>query len=450
MILRSLRWRLLVGAAVAIFVALLLAWMLMMLLFERHLERRLASELEHDAVRIVAGLTVSPTGMISVEEPPSDARYQTPASGLYWQVSYRGLLVRSPSLWDQALPLTPSAPNEDWATRLGGGPFQSRLVYLERRVLPARADAPVLVQIAQDAAALEVAGAEFGRELALFLTLLWLVLSGAAWLQVQLGLKPLSRLRGQLASLQGNPSARLGEDGGLSEVQPLIQAINALADVREEDLERARRRATDLAHRLKTPLAAASAQVRRAHEEGATRSAEGLENAVEAMRIVVEAELARTRIAAARVGPGIEANVKAAVERLVAVLERTEAGEALVIDIEVPDALTVPLASEDLMEVLGAIAENAVRFARRRVIFDGKEDEAGVAITVDDDGRGISEEESEKVLVRGTRLDESSQGQGLGLAIARELVDATEGSLALSRSSLGGLRVEVRWPISTM
>src|SRR3546814_5704623 len=45
-------------------------------------------------------------------------------------------------------------------------------------------------------------------------------------------------------------------------VQPLIDAINALADVREADLDRARRRAADLAHGLKTPLAALAAQSR--------------------------------------------------------------------------------------------------------------------------------------------------------------------------------------------
>ena len=58
MIARSLRWRLLIGAAAAIFVAMLLAWLLMILLFERHLERRLADELQSDGVRLVAGAEI--------------------------------------------------------------------------------------------------------------------------------------------------------------------------------------------------------------------------------------------------------------------------------------------------------------------------------------------------------------------------------------------------------
>lgn len=440
MIVRSLRWRLLLGAAVAIFLALLVAWALMTLLFERHLERRLASELEQDAIRIVAGINIAPDGRLTVDEPPADARFQTPASGLYWQASYRGTAVRSPSLWDQALPAAADATPREWRTRVGPGPFHDRLVYLERAVLPERSGAPVLVQVAEDAAVLDAAGAEFGRELGAFLVLLWLVLSAAAWLQVQLGLRPLSRVRAQLSALEGSPSARLPADG-VNEVQPLVVAINRLADAREQDLERARRRATDLAHGLKTPLAAAAAQLRRM--EGAP--VEGIERALATMRSTVEGELARSRIATVRVDPDASADCRAVIERLVAVLERTESGERLVMDVAIESGLHAPIAAEDLTEMLGGIADNATRYARRQVRFSGQSDEAGIWLAVDDDGPGIEPELIERATQRGLRLDEGG-GHGLGLAIARELAQATGGALALSRGGLGGLRVELRWP----
>lgn len=441
MIVRSLRWRLLIAGGIAIFLALVVAWALMMLLFERHLERRVAAELEQDAIRVVAGIAIAPDGRFSIDEPPADARFQTPLGGLYWQATWRGQARRSPSLWDQALPPPPSAPAaSEWRTRIAPGPFEQRLIYLERMVVPERGGAPVLVQVAQDAAVIDAAGREFGRELALFLALLWLFLAAAAWLQVHLGLRPLRQIPGLLAQLEQSPSARLPDDGA-SEVRPLVGAINRLAEAREQDLERARRRATDLAHGLKTPIAAAAAQLRRAGDDA--DHVAGVEKALAAMKRVVDAELARSRVAAAGRAAG-RADCLATVERLVAVLERTEAGERLVLDVEISPGLIAPLAEEDLTEALGGIAENAVRYARRRVVFGGAREDSSVRLWVEDDGPGIDRAQMARALERGLRLDESG-GQGLGLAIARDLAEATGGSLSLSRAALGGLRVELGW-----
>jgi signal transduction histidine kinase len=54
------------------------------------------------------------------------------------------------------------------------------------------------------------------------------------------------------------------------------------------------------------------------------------------------------------------------------------------------------------------------------------------------------------VLRRGVRLDEKTPGTGLGLDIVKELVDVYGGSLALTRSSLGGLLVELRLPAARL
>jgi signal transduction histidine kinase len=440
LIARSLRWRLLIGAAAAIFVALLIAWLLMIFLFERHLERRLADELQSDGVRLVAGAEIR-NGELQLLDQPTDARFEKPASGHYWQVARGDQLVRSPSLWDQALPLAADAPSSRWRSRIVSGPFQPRLILLERAVSPD--GSKVLVQIAQDAAAIDVARAEFGRELALFLALLWLVLVAAAFVQVSLGLRPLARIREELSGLQQNPSNRL-EAQHVTEVRPLVTAINSLAEAREADLMRARRRATDLAHALKTPLSAVEMQVRRAREEGLP--VDGLTKAIEGMRRVVEAELARTRIAAVPRGSNQSSNVRKEVERLLSVLERTEAGEKLLLDNQVPAGLKAPVAAPDLVELLGAVAENAVRFARRSVLLAGSAGPAGVEITIDDDGPGIAHELGEAVLARGIRLDEVGAGQGIGLAMAREIMEATGGDISLSRSPLGGLRVTMHWP----
>lgn len=91
-----------------------------------------------------------------------------------------------------------------------------------------------------------------------------------------------------------------------------------------------------------------------------------------------------------------------------------------------------------------AVARTAIaaRFARSRVRLSG----GGDVLTIEDDGPGLSDAQAIEALSRGKRLDEAEGGHGLGLAIAHELVLASDGVMELGRSELGGLKVELRWP----
>ncbi len=440
----SLRWRLLLAAAAGILVALAIAWLFMTVLFERHLERNLEAEMTRDALGLVSGLAFDPRGQLLLEGEPSDSRLRKPAGGYYWQVSTAAGVLRSRSLWDSALAVATDAPADAWRLRHATGPFEPSVAILERQVGVDAGHPPVVVQFAQDQAPLADARAEFGRELALFLAGLWLVLLLAAWLQVRVGLQPLDRVRGDLERLARSPDARLPA-ARLREVQPLVEAINALAEARHEDLAQARRRAADLAHGLKTPLAALSAQSRRAREAGAATAADGMDQAIAAVARVVEGELARARVQ--RLG-GMQAgtsDVLAVVERLANVLEHTEKGEALAFAIEIPEGLALPVGDEPLSEILGALMENAVRHASRQVRVSADEGPERVRLVVEDDGAGMAPARIEAVLAGHTPADMSAHGGGLGLQIVRDLVRASAGSLALGTSPLGGLQVVLEW-----
>lgn len=441
----SLRWRLLAGATAAILLALLLAWGFMTLLFQRHLERQQHDEMQRDALALLSALTLAADGAPQLRDAVADPRMQAPAGGYYWQVATTAGRVRSRSLWDEVLSAAPTPDGDGWASRQVRGPFGQSVVVLSRRIREEGVGTAIDVQIAQDVAPVRAARNDFALELALFLAVLWLVLTGAAWVQVSLGLAPLRRLGDALAALRDNARARL-PDTGLREVQPLADAINALADARGTDLERARRRAADLAHGLKTPLAALSAQSRRAREDGAPEAAEGIDRAIAAIATTLETEFARTRLANAdpRVDDGVA--LATCVEQLVDVLEHTERGGQLAFAIDVDDALRVAVPAAHLSELLGAVLENAVRYARRVVRVHATVDVAGLYVVVEDDGPGIAGDRQREALARGRRLDESAGGTGLGLAIAREAAEASGGTIRLGESALGGLAVAFRWP----
>lgn len=447
MIRDSLRLRLLVAAAVAILIALALAGAGMGWSFQRHIEQREVDALIRDGKRIVGGLRLDATSRPIADTLPGDRRYEEAGSGLYWQLTTSKGGAHSDSLWDQSLPLAPNTAREEWSVRHAPGPFGKSLLIVERPVRPDRRAEPVLVQLATDDAPLHAARREFNRETAMSLGLIWLFLLMAAYVQVTLGLRPLAAVRREIEKLRRNPAARL-TDTHPREIAPLTDAINALADAREADLGRARKRAGDLAHSLKTPLAALSAQSQRAREAGAGAAADGLDQAIVAMRATLETELARTRAAAVReAGQSQAADIETLIENIIAVVERTERGERLVFEVHVQDDLQVPVATEDLTELLGALIENAARYARQRVRAQGSMQDGAAVLRIEDDGPGLGREASEAVLVRGGKLDEAGTGHGLGLAIVNDLMQVTGGSITLARAELGGLEARLTWPV---
>jgi signal transduction histidine kinase len=441
----SLQLRLLTGAAVAIFAALVVAWLAMTWLFSRHVEQREAESLVRNALVLAAGLSTDSAGQLALSEEPSDPRFATPAGELYWQVSDTKTVLRSRSLWDQSLVRTTDAPERRWRTRTIASPYGGDLIVVERAVHVDPAPQPILIQVAADSRPLNVARREFAVELAGFLGVLWLVLSAAALMQVKLGLQPLSRIRTELSRMKRNPQARLAGDHP-REITPLTEEINAMAEARQGDLERARRRAADLAHSLKTPLAALAAQTRLARDQGAAGAADGLEAAIAAMGATLEAELARARAAATReIGRQQHGFPARAVARVIDVLERTDDGARVVFAIEIADDLEIPAPDDVLTEILGALLENAARHAKGYVRVAAQQEGDAVTLRIEDDGSGIEDAMVEAAIVRGGRIDEAGPGHGLGLAIARDLVEATDGTIALGKSELGGLAIDLSW-----
>jgi signal transduction histidine kinase len=264
-------------------------------------------------------------------------------------------------------------------------------------------------------------------------------------LQVRSGVSGVNRIRRRLSELHAGRERRL--DGRYpSEVQPLVDDLNALLDQRDRAVERAVAKAGDLAHGLKTPLAVLAHEAERAGAGGQLDVAGSIRQQVDRMRRQVDYHLAHARAAASGPASGARCELRESVDGLMRALHRLHAGRGLTIDVRVDPAITVRGQRADLDEMLGNLLDNACRWARSRVTIEATRGPRGVLIAIDDDGPGLEPAMRDVVLQRGVRADESATGSGLGLAIVRDLAEVYGGSIALDRSTAGGLRAMLRLP----
>ena len=102
--------------------------------------------------------------------------------------------------------------------------------------------------------------------------------------------------------------------------------------------------------------------------------------------------------------------------------------------------------AQDLEEMAGNLIDNAFKWAKTKVVVSCTSDHNELALVIEDDGPGIAEEEIETITRRGRRLDEKTPGHGHGLGIAEDIAILYGGSLKLGRSTMGGLKAELRLP----
>ena len=441
----SLRLRLFFAGSLSILAALALAGFGLTLLFQRHVERRVAAELGVYLDQVVSGIDRGTDGTLAVAQPLPDPRFAQPLSGAYWQVDADGSTLRSRSLWDTALALPADTPG-DAATHEHriAGPGNTELLVVERSItLPARLGGEVArAAVGVDRSEIRSATRAFAADLLPYLGVLAVFLISAAYAQVAIGLRPLAAVRTRLAAIRAGRSERVGQDLP-DEIRPLAAEVDALLDARERQIARATARAADLAHGFKTPLQVLSGDAQRLREKGEDALATAIEDVAGTMRRHVDRELARAR-SAARPGDG-RAPVGEVIARVVAVVRRTPAGEQLAWTCPAADGLFAAIDADDLAEALGNLVENAARHARSGVTIAARRETGRVVIAVDDDGPGIPEERLAEMMARGGRMDTAGDGAGLGLAIVGDIAEARGGRLTLSNRPVG-LRAELTLP----
>ena len=264
-------------------------------------------------------------------------------------------------------------------------------------------------------------------------------------LMVRDGLSSFNDLRRRLANVRRGLSKQV-EGTYPTEVQPLVDDLNALLSHRDQRMREALAKAGDLAHGLKTPLAVLNQESDQAEAAGHSDLAATIRHQVERMRRQVDYHLAHARAAASGATPGVRCTVADSAEGLARTLRRLHVSRGLSIDVAVSPGHAVCGQREDVDEMLGNLLDNACKWAKSRVSISSNNGDGMVIIMVEDDGSGLAPELRTAVLQRGVRADELAPGSGFGLAIVRDLAELHGGSIALDGSPLGGVRATLRLP----
>ncbi|WP_095114261.1 sensor histidine kinase [Pseudomonas sp. Irchel 3H7] len=435
--MRSIQRRLSLGLISVMVVVGVVVAQTSLWLFEVGLQRYLEAGLRNDSESLLVALVRGPQGL-QLDERHLSPAYQRPFSGHYFRIDFADSHWRSRSLWDQDLPLL---DHPGLHSNLQLGPDGQQLLVLRSDYR--RLGQSISISVAQDYTPVRESFQrmrQIGLGLGLAALLLILLLQR---LTVRRALKPLEKAREQIAQLQQGQRSQLDEQVPV-ELEPLVAQINHLLAHTEDSLKRSRNALGNLGHALKTPLAVllslASSEKLDAHPE----LRKVLKEQLEQVQQRLNRELNRARLSGDAL-PGALFDCDTELPGLLATLNMIH-GEHLALSYVAPAGLQLPWDREDLLELLGNLLDNACKWADAEVRLSVIERTDGFALSVEDDGPGIPEEQRAEVFSRGTRLDEQTHGHGLGLGIVRDIVETWGGLLVLGESEWGGLKVVIELP----
>jgi signal transduction histidine kinase len=441
--LGSLQRRLLAAALAFVTVALVAAGVSIGFILHRFVRGQLDGRLDERIASLASDLRRTPDGAAALDRDEDRPRFERPRSGWYWQVRRGNTVLRSGSLAGRDLQIPehrPPPPERDEpAPADGTGPWGEALILRIKSLGGEGAEPPIVIAASAPAAALRGPVLEAFGTLAACLGVIGLLLVAGTFLQVRLGLRPLERLRAELAEVRTGRRARMPL-GQPAEVRPLVEEMNALLDQNEANLAHARGHVANLAHGLKTSLATLTMALGEVDRDGS------LGHLVAEMDRRVRHHLRRARVAALGGSARKRVALDDHVDGMRLTFSRLFAEKGVALEAAVPAGLAVACDAQDVDEMLGNLIDNACQWCRGRVRVSAAASSDGVVIDVEDDGPGLDAAAIAEVARRGHRLDESLPGNGFGLSITTELAELYGGGLRLDRSGLGGLRATLRLP----
>ncbi|GAA5143614.1 HAMP domain-containing sensor histidine kinase [Nocardioides marinquilinus] len=235
---------------------------------------------------------------------------------------------------------------------------------------------------------------------------------------------------------------RFGLGPGGNEIVGLGRTLDRLLERVASAIRSEQRLTSELAHELRTPLAAvqANAELLAMHDDLRPVARECVDEivlSVHRMGATIDGllELARTEAAQALAGACVLRDA----------VEEAAAQTGVVVENEVPGSHRVRMPQALVVRAVAPVLENAGRLAGHVVVSTSATREGFVAVLVDDDGPGIADDDRERVFEPGVS---GGGGSGLGLALSRRVARSLGGDVRVTDGPMS-TRVMIELPAAT-
>lgn len=289
-----------------------------------------------------------------------------------------------------------------------------------------------------------------------------LVAIGLAYFISRLISKPIEQIHDIIASINEDniDSKRLIIPKKNDEFAVVSQQFNELLDKISFYISQQKHFVEDVSHELRTPVAIVEGHLKLLNRWGKD-DPEVLEESLEAslaeikrMKTLVQEMLDLSR------APQVREQYKDATTEVVDTLTQIVANFKVlypdftfVLDIDSKADLLSPIYRNHFEQVIIILLDNAVKYStnRKEIIVSLSTVADQVEIGIQDFGMGLSEEDKKKVFSRFYRVDKARSrergGNGLGLSIAKELIEGYNGSISLTSHLDQGTVFKVKLPI---
>lgn len=261
-------------------------------------------------------------------------------------------------------------------------------------------------------------------------------------------LRPLRRIESEIGEIESGDRTSLSDEFP-TELTGVARNMNLLIDSERARSDRYRVTLDNLAHSLKTPLAAMRALLGDKDREGFGHRAN---EQIDRMDEIVRYQLRKPASPVADKLVLQSVNVEKEVARLIDGLKKVYRDKGLEIDVSIESGLQFRGDTGDFLELAGNLLDNACKWCEKRVRISivpsvgGEVMASGMVLTVGDDGPGIPQDAADALLQRGMRLDEATPGHGIGLAVVKDIAQSYGGHLNIQSSKLGGAEITVSIP----
>ncbi|MDH4581984.1 HAMP domain-containing protein [Pseudomonas sp. BN415] len=444
----SLRLRLMLGAAVMAVLFMLALLPALRGAFVIALDQSIQQRLAADASALIAAARVENGQLEMPDKLPNEEFDNLEASQLGYIYDSEGRLVwQSLSSRDERVEYSPRYDGQGHEfLRVADARAREFFVYDVEVDLLRGQKAAYSVVTMQPVSDYQSMYDGFLKQLYVWLGGALLVLLGLLWFGLTWGFRSLRGLSAELDEVESGNRDSLSDEHP-RELLRLTQSLNRLLDSERRQRERYRNSLDDLAHSLKTPLSV----LQGVSENIAVRpddrdQARVLQSQIERMSQQISYQLQRASL---RKSGLVRHRVQLAplLDTLCDALDKVYRDKRVHVERDFDKALMIPMEQGALLELLGNLLENAFRLCLGEVRVSARVRDGNCELKVEDDGPGVPEDQRDRILKRGERLDAQHPGQGIGTAVVKDIIESYDGELFLDESPLGGAEFRIRFPL---